>query len=79
MSNLQLLGLFNCLAAPFLSPLITAHPFLWFSPPQCLWMGLHQGRVLRTTWTTIQPLVKADVQGTTYVTSIPTTEDMAWA
>lgn len=33
MSNLQLLGLFNCLPAPFLSPLITAHPFHWFSPP----------------------------------------------
>jgi len=33
MSNLQLLGLFNCLPAPFLSPLITTHPFHWFSPP----------------------------------------------
>lgn len=67
------------LACSLSLPSYNGTPLPLVQPPQCLWMGLHQGRVLRTTWTAIQPLVKADVQETTNVTSFPTPEDMTWA
>lgn len=67
------------LACSLSLPSYNGTPLPLVQPPQCLWMGLHQGRVLRTTWTAKQPLVKADVQDTTNVTSLPTPEDMTWA
>lgn len=45
MSNLQLLGLFNCLPALFLSPLITTHPSLWIGPPSVCGRGYTNGGI----------------------------------
>lgn len=79
MSNLQLLGLFNCLPALFLSPLITTHPSLWIGPPSVCGRGYTNGGITHNLGSHTTLSQRWRTRSTINVTSFSTPEEITWA